>query len=121
METRDIICISCPIGCRIKVTGDGEQIEEISGFQCPRGREYAREEYKNPTRVLPTTVRVDGGELPLVSVKTAAPIPKEKIIPAMDVIARIVVKAPVSLGQVIIPNLVDTGVDLVATRKVAKG
>ncbi len=118
MEKKEIICISCPLGCRVEVRGDGENIESIEGNQCPQGREYAREEFMNPTRILPTTVRVSGGELPLVSVKTEAPIPRDKIFSAMDQIAQVTVEAPVKLGEVIIEDLVGTGVSLVATRRV---
>lgn len=118
MSRKSIICIGCPKGCRMDLDYDDDKINKITGFSCPTGEEYARKEFTNPTRILPTTVKVIAGELPLVSVKTVAGIPKSLLFPAMKEIASIKVKAPVKIGQVIKPNLLNTGVDLVATRKV---
>lgn len=120
MSRTTIICIGCPKGCRMKVESERGEIKKISGFSCPVGKEHARKEFENPTRILPTTVRIKGGELPLVPVKTAAPIPKKLLLPAMREIARIEVEAPVYTGQVIRKNFLETGVDLVATRDVKR-
>jgi len=116
----EIICISCPKGCRIKVESVNNEIKNISDYNCEKGKRYAREEFKNPTRILPTTVKVKEGEFPLVSVKTEKGIPKDKLLKAMDVIAEIEVKAPVEIGDLILKDILNTGVDLVATRNVEK-
>lgn len=116
----NIICIGCPKGCRIVVESENGTISQLSNYSCPRGKEYAREEFINPTRTLPTTVRVSNGELPVVSVKTAAPIPKGLLLSSMNEIARIEVKAPVSIGQIIKKDLMGTGVDLIATTTVER-
>ena len=105
-------------GCRIKVKAENAEIKEITGYSCPKGKDYAKEEFLNPTRILPTTVKVNGGNFPLVSVKTAKPIPKKLLMEAMKKTAEVEVEAPVSCGDVIIENLLDTGVNLVATRNV---
>lgn len=118
MDERTIVCLSCPKGCRVRVKADGEDIKDISGHECPQGIEYAKNEYLNPTRILPTTVRVKNGQIALVPVKTAAPIPKEKIGEAMQKLSEIEIEAPVELGQVIVENIVDTGVNVVATRSI---
>ena len=118
MDERTIICLSCPKGCRVKVKANGDDIKDISGHECPQGIEYAKNEYLNPTRILPTTVRVKNGQIALVPVKTASPIPKEKIGEAMQKLSEIEVEAPVELGQVIVNNILDTGVDVVATRSI---
>ncbi len=118
MDERTIVCLSCPKGCRVKVKANGDEIKDISGHECPQGIEYAKNEYLNPTRILPTTVRVKNGQIALVPVKTAAPIPKEKIGEAMQKLAEIEVKAPVELGQIIVENIAETGVDVVATRSI---
>ena len=115
MSSKNIICISCPKGCRMEVESDQGHISNITGYSCPVGKKYACKEFKNPTRVLPTTVRVSNGERPLVSVKTADPIPKDKIIKVMREIAGIEVEAPVEIGQVIIKDILNTGVNLVTT------
>lgn len=118
MDERTIICLSCPKGCRVKVKANGDDIKDISGHECPQGIEYAKNEYLNPTRILPTTVRVKNGQIALVPVKTASPIPKEKIGEVMQKLSEIEVEAPVELGQVIVNNILDTGVDVVATRSI---
>ena len=115
METRELTCIGCPMGCALTVTLDGGAVTAVTGNTCPRGDRYAREECVNPTRVLTSTVRAEGGRLPVVPVKTAAPIPKALLFDAMAEIRGVMVKAPVKIGQTILENLCGTGVALVAT------
>jgi CxxC motif-containing protein len=79
METRELICINCPLGCALTVTLENGEVTRVTGNTCPRGEAYARKECTNPTRIVTTTVRVEGGRLPVVSVKTASDIPKEKL------------------------------------------
>ena len=79
---------------------------------------YARKEVTNPTRIVTSTVRVTGGELPVVSVKTASDIPKEKIRACVLALKSIRVAAPVSIGDVVAENVAGTGVSIVATRNV---
>ena len=120
MEGKEIICVSCPKGCRITIQNRDEEIISISGNDCPRGIKYAEEEFVNPLRILPTTVKVIGGELLLVSVKTEKAIPKRLLLEAMVGIAEIEVKAPVKIGQIIKDDLMGTGVSLVATRNIKR-
>jgi len=101
MEGKEIICVSCPKGCRITIQNRDGEIISITGNDCPRGIKYAEEEFINPLRILPTTVKVIGGELPLVSVKTEKAIPKRLLLKAMAEIAEIEMKAPIKIGQVI--------------------
>lgn len=118
MEKSEIICTNCPKGCRVKIEVEADEIINISGYECPAGKKYAIDEYKNPTRILPTTIRVKNGEFPLVPVKTAEPIPKSFVLKAMKVIAAKEVIAPVDLGDVIVENILETGVDVVATQNI---
>jgi len=120
MEGKEIICVSCPKGCRITVQNRGEEIISITGNDCPKGIKYAEGEFINPLRILPTTVKVIGGELPLVSVKTEKAIPKRLLLKAMVEIAEIEVNAPVKIGQVIKDDLLGTGVSLVGTRNIKR-
>ena len=120
MEEKEIVCISCPKGCRITVQNRGEEIISITGNDCSKGIKYAEGEFINPRRILPTTVKVIGGEFPIVSVKTEKAIPKRLLLKAMAEIAKIEVKAPVEIGQVIKDDLIGTGVSLVATRNVKR-
>ena len=115
-----ITCISCPIGCEVDLELKDDEIRSIEGNRCPKGEEYVRNEYFNPTRTLPTTVRVKNGVLPLVPVKTAKPIPKELLADAMKELAQIELEAPVKLGDIVIENILDTGVDIITTRDLAQ-
>ena len=117
METRELICIGCPLGCPLTVRLDGEQME-ISGNTCKRGEDYARKEVQNPTRIVTSTVRVTGGDVEMVSVKTKEDIPKGKIFACMDEIHRASAKAPVHIGGVIIPNCAGTGIPVIATKEI---
>lgn len=115
MKNRNLTCISCPIGCQLLVEFDGEQID-VSGNNCPRGVAYARKEVTNPTRIVTSSVPVTGGELPRISVKTAADIPKDKIFACMEEIRTVQLKAPVEIGDVVIADCAGTGVAVVATK-----
>lgn len=117
METRELTCIRCPIGCQLTVTVDGDNVK-VEGNNCPRGAEYGAKEVTNPTRTVTSSIRVEGGELPLVSVKTATDIPKDKIFDVMREIHAASVKAPVNTGDVIIHNAAGTGIDIIATKTV---
>lgn len=115
MEKRELICIGCPMGCQMTVEMDGEKVVSVSGYTCPRGKSYAEKEVTNPTRIVTSTVKVLGGKKERVSCKTAQDIPKAKIAAVMAAINSAVVKAPVSIGDVLIENAADTGVDVIAT------
>lgn len=113
---RELVCIVCPKGCRLRV--DEENDFAVTGNSCPRGAQYGREECTNPTRVVTSTVAVSGGVHPRCPVKTSAPIPKSKMFDVMAALDGLVIPAPVALGQVIVPDVCGTGVDIVATRSV---
>lgn len=92
----------------------------VSGNECKRGEAYATTELTCPTRTLTSSIFIDDGDCPLLSVKTKEAIPKEKLLEALELLRNVRAKAPVNIGDVIIPNIVDTNVDLVATRRVLK-
>lgn len=112
---KEMICIVCPKGCRLLVN----DAMEVSGNTCPRGAEYAITELTAPTRVLTTTVRLRGGLHARLPVKTSRPIPKEKLMDAMEIIGQLEVNAPVALGTVVLENLLNTGIDLLACKNAA--
>ena len=112
---RDRTCVACPLGCAITVEYDDTGVLSVTGNTCKRGDAYARTEIVNPTRSLATSLRVNGGIHPVVPVKTSQPIPKKMMFDCMKVINAAVVDAPVSIGQVLIPDILGTGVDIVAT------
>lgn len=120
MEVRELICINCPLGCPLKVELDEEgNVKTVSGNTCKRGEEYGRREVTSPTRTVTSTVRVTGGREPVVPVRTKTDIPKGKIFACMEAVRKAAVKAPVRMGDVVIPNVAGTGVDAIATKDVA--
>jgi len=118
MTKKKFICIICPNGCEIEAEFDSTSIKKLEGNTCEKGAEYVRKEIFSPERGLTTTVRVLNGSLPLVSVKTSEPIPKEKMMNAMREIRRLKVSAPVRIGDVLFENILGTGSDVVATKNV---
>lgn len=118
MEKKEMICIVCPVGCHMEVVKDGtsEDGYEVSGNQCLRGKVYGIKEMSNPTRVLTTTVKIRDGKLPRLPVATKGAIPKGLMMDAMKTINKVEVQAPVKVGKVVIKNLLNTGVNVVATR-----
>ena len=110
----ELICIVCPQGCHLKV--DEENGYEVKGNSCPRGAEYGKKELVNPTRVITTTVAIEGGIYRRIPVKTAGDIPKGMIKDIMDEINKVVVKSPIKVGDVIIENVLGTGVDVVSAK-----
>ena len=112
---RDLICVACPLGCPITVEYEGTEVFSVTGNTCKRGDAYARTEVVNPTRSLATSVKVNGGIHPVVPVRSSQPVPKSMMFECMKVINAASVDAPVQIGQVIIPNILDTGADIIAT------
>ena len=109
------ICICWQKGCHLKVNADENK---VSGNSCERGAEYGINEVTNPVRVITSTVKIKNGDSPVVPVKTKSPIPKALNFKCMEEINKCIVKAPVKIGQVIIENVLGTGVDIVATKNV---
>ena len=111
-------CIVCPNGCEIDVSYEGEELLSCTGNLCKRGEEYVRQELRDPRRTIASSVLVDGGELPVVSVRLTSPIPRDRIFDVMNLIHGIRLSAPVSAGQVVVPDILGLGSDLIATRNV---
>ena len=117
---REMICIGCPMGCYLSVDYVGTTMHEVSGNRCKVGLEYTEKEISNPERTLTTTVKVKHGHLPLVSVRTNKPMPKSRILEAMNLLAKVEVEAPIKIGEPIIQNIFNTGVNVVATKNISK-
>ncbi|MDO5423788.1 MAG: DUF1667 domain-containing protein [Eubacteriales bacterium] len=118
MEKRELTCIGCPLGCHLTVTLENRQVTSVEGYTCKRGKDYGAKECTHPERTVTSSVPVTGGTLPMVSVKTAKDIPKEKIRDCMEAIHSLHIQAPVRIGTVLLENIAGTGADLVATRNV---
>jgi CxxC motif-containing protein len=119
MEKRNLTCIGCPMGCLMTVEMDEGKVISVTGNTCKRGDDYARKEVTSPTRIVTSSVCVEGGNIPMVSVKTATDIPKDKIMDIMASIEDVRVTAPVHIGDVIVKNAANTGVDVIATKSIA--
>jgi CxxC motif-containing protein len=115
---KEMICIGCPLGCYLNVDYIGKTIRSIDGNRCKVGLDYAEKEIFNPERTLTTTVKVRNGHLPLVSVRTSKPIPKNRIFDAMTLLAKVEIEAPIRIRDKIIKNLFDTSVSIVATKTI---
>ena len=118
MEKRNLTCIVCPMGCALTVTLEDGKVISVEGNTCKRGHDYGINECTAPKRVLTTTVRVEGGSAPLVSVKTVEGIPKELLFDAMKTLLGVTVKAPVHIGDVVCPDLCGTGIDVIAGKNI---
>ena len=116
METKEMTCIGCPLGCELKAIVDGDDIG-VSGNNCPNGEKYAKNEISDPKRIVTSTVAVLNGSEKRVSCKTGL-VPKNKIFACMNIIKELSVKAPIKIGDVLVSNIADTGADLVATKNV---
>jgi len=117
---QEITCIVCPIGCKILIRSSENQFELLDGNKCKRGIDYARSEALDPRRMLTTSVLVNDGEWPLVSVKSSKPVPKAKIYSVLKEVKKVNVKAPIKSGQIIIKNVANTDINIVATKEVNK-
>ncbi len=118
MENREMICINCPLGCMLTVSRGEDGTVSVTGNTCPRGEAYGRTELTDPRRTVTSTVRVKGRKDCAVSVKTASPIPKGKIMECMKALKETEAIPPVAVGDVVLENVAGTGVAVVATRNV---
>lgn len=115
-EIRDIICIQCPMACRIQLRiGSDGTVEEVTGFQCKEGKNYAPQEYRSPQRVLTTTVKTTSGKRPVLPVRSKEPIPKGKLFDCMRHIDDVKVQPPLKMGDVVVKNILNTGIDILCT------
>ena len=118
-EKIPLTCIICPMGCSMEVevetnASGQKKVLSVKDNGCKRGEQYAAKELINPTRTLTTTIKVEGGELLLVPVKTAGEVPKASLLQCMEVVRRASCKAPVKRGDVLIYDILGTGVNVVA-------
>lgn len=113
---KEMVCIVCPMSCHLCVEIENGTVKGVTGNTCPRGAKYATDEIINPTRMVTSTVVIKNAKITRLPVATEKPIPKDKIFNVMDEINRVIVKAPIKLGDVIIENVSKTGINIIATR-----
>ncbi|MDZ7707936.1 MAG: DUF1667 domain-containing protein [Trueperaceae bacterium] len=120
-RTHHYLCTGCPLGCRLEVEAKDDEVVEVRGFSCKRGKTFAHQEFTDPRRSVSTTVRVDGGRWARLPVKTAEPIPKPKVQALCDALHEVRMRAPVTMGDLVMADVLGTGIDVVATRDMPVG
>jgi CxxC motif-containing protein len=116
-EATHYLCIGCPLGCRLEVEEDVDgSVVEVRGHSCRKGKTFAEREHHDPRRMVTTTVAVEGGRWSRLPVHTTAEVPKHLVHDVVRSLRLVRVTAPVELGQVIEPDVLGTGVDVVASR-----
>ena len=118
MEKIELVCIVCPMGCRLTVEKQENKITRITGNSCKRGEKYAYEEVTSPVRTLTTTVKVK--DCDMLSVKSDKPLPKNNIKKYMYLINKVYLTPPIKIGEIVIKNIDNTGVNIVSTKNIRK-
>lgn len=116
--TKELICIECPKGCALSVDIENCRVVKVSGSECPKGEEYAVSEIEDPKRILTSTVLTQGLPLKMLPVRTDRPVPKSRIFEAMKEIRKIKINKAVNAGDIVLENLLEIGINLIATRDV---
>jgi CxxC motif-containing protein len=114
-EQSELICTTCPKGCTLIISKDGETIVDVKAG-CKRGKDYAQQELTDPRRMVATTVRIEGARHPLLPVYTAAPVPKPRIPELVCALRNVVINAPIQSGAVVLSDVLGTGIDVLASR-----
>lgn len=112
---KEMICITCPIGCHLIIEQDGDHIE-VTGNTCPRGKQYAIAELTNPTRMLTTTIVIENAVYHQLPVISSAPIPFDKMNDTMVLLKDVKVQAPIHEKDIIVENIFGLGIDIIASR-----
>ena len=115
---REVICIVCPLGCRMDVAIEGSEVASVQGNQCKKGPQHARKEVTFPGRILTTTVNTGFPEIPLLPVRSSKEIPRDQLMACMGEISRQHIKGKVHIGEPIIRDILGLGVDIVACRTI---
>lgn len=117
--TKELVCIVCPRSCRMTITSEGDELV-VTGNTCKRGKEFAINEVTDPRRTVCTTVRTSFPSVPVLPVRVSGAIPKNKIFDLMREVNRITVSKRIGREEVVVPNILDLGVDLIATSNILK-
>ena len=116
--TKEVICIMCPLGCRIKFQVEGKEVKQVEGERCKKGVKYAQQEVTFPGRILTTTVPTDNPEMPLLPVRSNKALPKDRLIECMKHISKHSVTGSVQLGQTVVENILGLDADIIACRTI---
>ena len=117
---RELICIGCPMGCQLTAEVENGVVTSVSGNTCPRGEAYAKKECVAPARTVTGTVAIEGAALPVLPVRTAGEVPKALVHEVARALRTVTGHAPAAIGDVVLQNVCGTGVDVVASKNVAR-
>ena len=117
MSINEMICVICPVGCHLTVSMEGSFCT-VKGNQCKRGEDYAFNELSNPLRTVTSTVKIHCSDTTRLPVKTDQAFPKGKMWELMVAIKKVTIKLPVKRGQVVLENVLDSGVNIIATKTI---
>lgn len=119
MEIKEFTCICCPMGCDLKVSIDKDNIE-VTGNNCKRGENFGKEEVTEPKRMVTTTIACRGknDKLILLPVISSATVPRTKFLEVVKKLQKTVVNAPVKMGDIVVENIMETGVDIIASKSI---
>lgn len=121
VRAKQLICINCPMGCRLSIEIEKNQVLSVTGNICIHGEHFAHQEAVEPLRILTSLMRIEGHEKPF-SVKTSVPVPKRLIFDCLNQIFKNPVRIsdlPIHVGDVIIPNICGSGADIIATQEIS--
>ena len=116
INEKQFICVICPNSCRLTVWKDPTGEIQVTGNQCARGLDYGVKEYSHPERMLITTMQIQGAKLPVIPVRSRTTLPKELLLTAVKIISEQVCYAPIKMGDVLVENIADSGIDVIASR-----
>lgn len=119
MNTRELVCTVCPVGCRLTVT-DSQGSLAVTGNRCPRGENHAVSECTHPMRVVTTTVKLQGADIRRLPVISSREVPRERLEDCLKQLYTVTAQAPVQCGDVIAADICGTGVDIVAARSIER-
>lgn len=117
--TKELVCIVCPRSCRMTITSEGDELV-VTGNTCKRGKEFAINEMTDPRRTVCTTVRTNFPSVPVLPVRVSGAIPKNRIFDLMREVNSVTVSKRIGREEVVIKNILDLGVDLIATSNILK-
>ena len=113
-QIQELICVVCPKGCITKVWKEKDAVK-VEGKICKQGKEYLKQEYTEPKRILTSTVVIENSPRKRLPVRTAEAIPKERMFEIMDQLSQVRIQPPIQVGEVILADVLNTGVDVVAS------
>ncbi len=116
---KELTCIVCPNGCKLQIYADGNSLA-VSGNKCPKGEQFAITEETNPVRTVCSTVKTAFSGVPVLPVRVSSEIPKSRIFDVMGEINKILITESIGCGDVVIPNVLGLGADVIATSGILK-